>query len=168
MKGIPVLVIGLAALLLLAAGVAAALSRRPISQPIAYNHQLHVSDVGLECVDCHRTARSGVRATIPNIEICSECHEEQQTDSREEAKLVQYIQEGVKVPWRKIYRVPDNVYFSHRRHTEIAEIECATCHGNIGERQRPVVRRLRPIKMAICIDCHEKRGAPNDCVLCHR
>ena len=141
---------------------------RPIEQPIAFNHHKHVSELEMECVDCHVYAVNGVRATIPNIEVCGDCHDEALTDSPEETHLVEYVTAEERVPWRKIYRVPQHVYFSHRRHTKLGEIDCTVCHGAIGERTEPVTRPLISITMDRCIRCHRESGVSNDCLLCHR
>jgi len=139
-----------------------------VEQPIAFNHRLHVTDLGSQCTDCHLYAESGVRATIPNLEICSFCHEEAQTESPEEARLVEYLQAGERIPWRKVYRVPNHVYFSHRRHTAIAGLACAECHGVMEEQEQPVSRPAVRISMDRCMDCHDEKGASNDCLLCHK
>lgn len=157
---------GFAALALVVSGFS--LWTWPIEQPIAFNHRLHVEDLGSECTDCHLYAQSGVRATIPNIEVCADCHEEAQTESTEEARLVEYIQAAEPVPWQKIYRVPDHVYFSHRRHTMLAEIACETCHGEMGALETPMVRPAVPTSMDFCMDCHYATETSNDCLLCHR
>ena len=138
-------------------------------QPIKYNHKLHVQENDMECVDCHRYARTHARATIPNIEVCGDCHADEPTsDSPEEAKLITYVTEGRKIPWAKIYRVPSHVYFSHRRHTTIAQIDCATCHGNVEEMTTPLTRPLTKISMKRCLECHERNRVDNDCTRCHR
>lgn len=158
--------LGLAALVV--AGVVLATIGKPIQQPIRFNHKLHVEDLGLDCTDCHLYAESGARATIPNIGVCADCHEEAQTESQAEERLVNYVQEGDPIPWRKVYWVPNHVYFSHRRHTSIGEIACETCHGQMRERTLPVQRPAARLTMEACMDCHAEAGAPNDCILCHR
>lgn len=140
----------------------------PIDQPIAFNHRLHIEEVGIECTDCHLYAETGVRATIPNIELCADCHAEAQTESAEEAKLVEFIGADERVPWRKIYRVDDHVYFSHRRHTSMGGIECQTCHGDVGSLEAPLPRPAVRMSMDFCMDCHYESGTSNDCLLCHR
>ena len=141
---------------------------RPIEQPIAFNHNLHVVELEMECVDCHLYALNGVRATIPNIEVCADCHDEVLSESAAEARLVEYIIDDERVPWRKIYWVPEHVYFSHRRHTKLGGVECETCHGLMGERVEPAKRPLVRITMKRCLRCHEESGVSNDCLLCHR
>ena len=169
MKNSTMAVLAIVAILVLTVmGVAAARFARPsVDQPLAFSHRLHVTDLGSECTDCHLYAESGVRATIPNLETCSVCHEEAQTDSADEARLVEYIQAGESIPWLKVYRVPDHVYFSHRRHTAIAGIECSECHGVMEEQDLPVSQPAVRITMNGCMDCHDDMGASNDCLLCH-
>lgn len=152
------------------AGIAAALALAPpeVIQPIAFNHSLHLDEVGLECIDCHLYATSGERTVIPNVQTCADCHVEAMTDSAEEARLVEYINSGEPIPWKQVYWVPEHVYFSHRRHTTAAEIDCETCHGPVSGRTEPLTRRLEPITMDGCMDCHDRSGVSNDCILCHR
>ncbi|MDH3628035.1 MAG: cytochrome c family protein [Acidobacteriota bacterium] len=151
------------------AGVAVARLAWPsVEQPIAFSHRLHVTDLGSACTDCHLYAESGVRATIPNLETCGFCHEEAQTESPDEARLVEHIEAGEPIPWRKVYRVPDHVYFSHRRHTAIAGIDCTECHGAMEEQEEPVSRPAVRITMNGCMDCHDENGVSNDCLLCHK
>lgn len=168
----PVVFIGVAALV--AAGTLLVLTPKspfysgwPVRQPIGFNHNIHVEELGFECVDCHLYALTSVRATIPNIDNCADCHEEPQGESAAEARLVEYIVAGEPVPWRKVYRVPDHVYFSHRRHASIAAIECERCHGPVGQQIEPVSRvHWRPT-MDNCMECHDESGASNDCIHCH-
>lgn len=150
-----------------AAGVVLSMTFPVVTQPLAFDHFLHIDSVGAECTDCHLYAVSGVRATIPNLQTCGDCHDEAITDSPAEARLLEYITAGEPIPWRKIYWVPDHVFFSHRRHTAVAEIECATCHGPVGDRTEPLSRPLVPISMNACVDCHTQMDASTDCIVCH-
>ena len=164
----PRLAVGLLVLGALGAvGVGFALAPRSALQPIAFSHRLHVEELGSDCTDCHLYVLTAARATIPNIEVCGDCHEEAQTESPEEARVVEHIQAGEPIPWVKVTTVPDHVYFSHRRHTAIAEIACETCHGEVGQRVEPVVRPAVDMTMDHCMDCHEESGASNDCIWCH-
>ena len=123
----------------------------------------------MECTDCHLYVETHARATIPNIEVCEDCHsEEPTTDSVEEQKLIDYVTRGEKIPWTKIYRVPSHVYFSHRRHTALGGISCITCHGNIEEMTVPPDEQFVSVSMNWCIDCHEKNQVDNECTRCHR
>ncbi|MDH3216828.1 MAG: cytochrome C, partial [Candidatus Krumholzibacteria bacterium] len=73
-----------------------------------------------------------------------------------------------KIPWAKVYRVPSHVYFSHRRHATLGQIECATCHGNVEEMTEPFARPHAPISMNKCMECHDRNGVDNECTRCHR
>ena len=137
-------------------------------QPIRYNHKLHIESVELICSDCHIYVESMPSATIPNISICEECHSEDPiTDSPEELKLIKYIKEQVQIPWQKIYSIPDHVYFSHRRHVSIGELECSECHGHIEEMTEPISYQAWIPSMENCIDCHNERKITRDCLACH-
>lgn len=155
-------------LVLAAAGGVLSLTSTPVDQPIAFNHRLHVTDLGAECTDCHLYARTGVRATIPNFQACGVCHEVALGETQQEAVLIEHVESQTPIPWRKVYWLPEHVYFSHRRHTALAEIDCQVCHGAMKEREAPLSRRLVEISMEWCINCHQQRGASNDCISCHR
>jgi hypothetical protein len=138
-----------------------------VHQPLKYSHKKHV-DAGLECIDCHLYAKEGVRATIPALSDCMECHEEAITESKEEEVLRTLFADGILFPWEQLARVPEDVLFSHRRHTAIAEIECSKCHGMMQELEEPPTKVAIKLSMDFCMDCHKKEAADNDCIACHR
>lgn len=141
----------------------------PVVQPIAYNHSLHVEQEGMVCIDCHVLAEEHTVATIPRLSICMDCHDvDPMTESSEEEKLAGYIESETEVPWGRVYEVPDHVYFSHRRHVVLGELECATCHGPVAEQETPIVMLHQELSMNWCMDCHRTRGTTNDCITCHR
>jgi len=139
-----------------------------VDQPIPFNHRVHVQDLGLDCTDCHIYAKTGVRATIPNVEICSACHVETLSGSPGEAQLLDHVRSEQAIPWRKVYWVPEHVYFSHRQHTSLAGIDCEVCHGPVGEREEALTNRLVEVTMDDCIQCHDEQGTSDDCIACHR
>ena len=144
-------------------------AHRTITQPISYSHKIHIEEADLTCVDCHLYVETMPSATIPNIEICQDCHsDEPMGDSPEEVKLLKYIEEGKRIPWQKIYSVPDHVYFSHRRHVTIGEIACSNCHGNVEELTEPPSYPLWLPTMNNCISCHKEHKVTYDCLACHR
>jgi len=137
-------------------------------QPIAYNHAKHIQEAGLGCIDCHIQAETHERASIPNIQVCQDCHEEAITDSPEEKKLIAYINNHNPIPWIQVHRVPDHVYFSHRRHVALGKITCEQCHGPVAEMTTPFTRPAIPVSMAFCVECHENNQVTTDCASCHR
>jgi hypothetical protein len=84
------------------------------------------------------------------------------------AELQVFGARGEPVPWRRIYDLPDHVYFSHRRHVTVARIECAECHGDVPNLTRPASYPLVDHTMDWCTGCHVARGASTDCIHCHR
>lgn len=141
---------------------------RSAVQPVLYNHKLHVGEVGLACPACHAQVLSRQKASIPNIDVCRGCHQEAMTESEEEAKLVGYIKRNERIPWVQVHRLPGHAYFSHRRHVTIGKIDCSECHGNVAEMTLPFAKPHVPVRMAFCVDCHEKKRAETDCAACHR
>jgi len=137
-----------------------------INQPLEFNHKIHAAN-GLECSDCHRNFKEHSTSGRPSLEICSSCHSGPLGESENEKKLQEYIQKGEEIPWQRLYRVPPDVYFSHRTHVVIGEIECRTCHGDIGASSKPPSAPVK-ISMEKCMSCHQKRHVTNDCIACHR
>lgn len=138
------------------------------SQPIAYNHKIHIEEAELGCIDCHARSTTHQKASIPNIELCVECHEEAMTESTEEEKLVAHITENQRIPWVQVHRVPDHAYFSHRRHVTLGKVGCTECHGNVAAMTRPFAKPSVKITMEWCLACHEKNRVDTDCATCHR
>ena len=136
-------------------------------QPISYNHKKHLA-LELECASCHLGIAEGrAQARIPTVEVCAACHTSD--DENPKAKAVRdYVSANKPIPWKKIYSVPDHVYFSHRRHVGMAKLDCAVCHGDISKAEAPVTRQAVKISMARCVDCHYKMKVTNDCMACHR
>jgi len=136
----------------------------PPEQPIPYSHKTHLT-LGLKCLDCHAIKEPGFAAGYPAEEKCMACHAAVKTDSPHIQKLAAFAKEGKSVPWEKIYRVPDYVWFAHASHHTDAGISCETCHGPVAERQ--VMFKEKPTSMTSCMSCHAQHGAPNDCDFCH-
>lgn len=159
---------GLAAVAVVVLAVSAS-SESPIRQPIAYNHHVHVEGEGLICTDCHTQVEDHPVATIPEIAVCADCHDvDPLTDSPEEERLIGFIESGQDIPWQQVYSVPSHVYFSHRRHVVLGELECSTCHGAVAGFTEPVVEPVQELSMDWCMECHESSGVTNDCLACHR
>jgi hypothetical protein len=140
--------------------------RKGITQPIRFNHKIHAEN-DLECLDCHTHFQDRATSGRPGLEICSGCHEEALGESEEEKKVVEHVQAGEEIAWKRLYRVPEDVYYSHRRHVVLGQIECETCHDNIGQSTRPP-SRARKISMKKCLNCHKENSVTTDCIACHR
>ena len=160
----------LAALPLLAAvTVLGAVTARPrIPQPIQFNHRKHTQDLALACELCHQYVRTGAHPGLPALETCAMCHQAQLGTTREAARVTELVTEGRPVSFAKLFRLPPHVFYTHRRHVGIANLECANCHGAIALTTRPPRRPLVTISMSGCLDCHRRMGQTQDCVACHR
>ncbi len=139
-----------------------------VRQPIAYSHQVHVSELSLDCDHCHASSRSGEVAGLPPLAVCAECHQEAIGSSAEERKVVAAVAAGAELAWGRLYRLPRHVYFTHQRHVTSARIACERCHGPMGSQARPPRAPLVPVSMDACLACHRERGATLDCTGCHR
>jgi len=107
----------------------------------------------------------GDKATYPDTAKCMVCHVAIKKDSAAIQKLADYNKKQEPVPWRRVYRVPEYVYFSHKVHLEKAHATCETCHGNV--REAEVMRKEIETSMATCMDCHKAKGASVACDFCH-
>jgi hypothetical protein len=150
-------------------------------QPIDFNHTLHNGLVGNGCESCHFFREDGSYSGVPKLAQCIECHEEAQSSDPEEIKFVeQFVKKEIEVPWLVYARQPDCVFFSHAAHVKSANMDCATCHGPIGEsehmklyQQNRITGYSRNIwgenivgikkntwdrmKMDDCSECHQKQ-----------
>ena len=137
----------------------------PPEQPIPYSHKLHVGKLGLKCAECHPGDRDGFMMEYPSERKCMGCHAAIKTDSPHVEKLAEFADAGKSVPWARIYRVPDYVWFAHASHTDDAGIACQACHGPVAEREK--LFKEKATNMIACMDCHAEKDAPNDCDFCH-
>ncbi len=142
-------------------------SMAPGVQPIAFNHSKHLAS-GMSCTDCHVGAEAQAHATLPTLATCLTCHENALTESSEEKKLRAFAAAKTELAWNPLTRVPAHVYFSHRRHVQIAGLKCAECHGAMEKLTAPPQKLFRPLTMDNCLQCHQQKQARTDCNDCHR
>lgn len=133
-------------------------------QPIPFSHKTHVG-LSLKCLDCHKTAATAREATLPQEAFCMRCHVAIKKDSPAIQKLAAAQKENRAIEWARVYRLPDFVSFSHRRHTGKAQLACDACHGDVGSQD--VLAKSKSIGMASCQSCHDARKANNGCDACH-
>ena len=140
---------------------------RAVVQPIAFNHAKHV-EKGVECFGCHATVKESAIAGKPKLETCMLCHETPLGTTAAEETVRQYAARNEEIPWRRLYKLPEHIFFPHQVHVVGAEIDCKTCHGAIGESSTPPGKAFVTFKMNDCLACHQKKGATTDCIACHR
>jgi hypothetical protein len=114
----------------------------------SFNHQKHAPLKQL-CVSCHLTATSGDLAGFPAMKQCHVCH----------VGMAERT-----IPSRRVYEVPDFVFFSHAKHFA-AKVECKSCHGDVA--LQAVIHAEQPVRMKWCVDCHKSNKARIVCNTCH-
>jgi Zn ribbon nucleic-acid-binding protein len=92
------------------------------------------------------------------------CHQTIKTDSPAIQKLALMQKDNEPVAWKRLYTLPDFVYFSHQKHLA-ANVECAVCHGPVKDRDQ--LWQEKEVSMVACVDCHKLRKAAVNCDLCH-
>jgi hypothetical protein len=145
-------------------------------QPIKFSHKLHAGTMAIDCKYCHIGTEKSRYAVIPSVNICMNCHSAARKNSPEIIKLTKYYNQGIPVPWKRIHRLPDYVYFNHSVHVNKG-IDCFNCHGII--KNMDVVQQIKSFTMASCLDCHKNihkylpnltaiNNGPTNCFACHR
>ena len=152
-------------------------------QPIDFSHKVHAGTLGIDCKYCHTGVDTSQHATVPAVSTCMGCHQWVKRGSspgseEEIKKLAEYTAKGESIPWIRIHNLPEHVQFKHHRHVW-AGISCQECHGPVEAMNRvhitPDTRYnssaawlpAAKLEMGWCVDCHQKRNGPLDCVLCH-
>jgi len=126
-------------------------------QPVPYSHKLHAGNLGLDCRYCHFTVERSSYAAIPPTETCMNCHSRVKPQSPLPVKVRESYASGEPIPWVKVHKLPDYVYFNHRAHGA-AGVSCFSCHGRAD--QMLEVKQVEPLNMGWCLDCH-RNPAPN-------
>jgi mono/diheme cytochrome c family protein len=140
-------------------------------QPILFSHLIHAGAFQINCQYCHADARRSQYAGLPSVERCMGCHKIVAAAGNPEVQRLQgYWQRREPIPWVRIYKVPEFVYFQHRGHIR-AGVACQTCHGEIQQLMRiPAIEGPNrfndllnlvgftpapaPLSMGWCVECH--------------
>ncbi len=145
----------------------------PLAQPIAFPHDIHADEFGMDCQYCHFSAERSVDAGIPPVATCQGCHlvVQGRNNPEEVAKVRDYALRQEAIPWVRIYKVSDHVRFPHMRHVAPDEsgeprVQCQECHGPVQE--MAVIEAVnQPLSMGWCVQCHVEREVSRDCAVCH-
>ncbi|MGE9292319.1 cytochrome c3 family protein [Ruficoccus sp. ZRK36] len=120
-------------------------------QPVAFSHNLHVGQLGLDCRYCHTYVDRSEHSNVPGANTCMNCHNQVLANDARLAPIRESFDSGQPVPWVRIHDTPDYVYFNHSVHVNRG-VSCVECHGQINEME--VVSQQQPLSMAFCLDCH--------------
>lgn len=120
-------------------------------QPVPFDHSLHAGQLGMDCRYCHTYVEQSSHSNIPTTETCMNCHNQIQTTSELLTPVRDSLASGEGIPWVRIHKAPDYVYFDHSVHVNRG-VSCFSCHGQINEME--VVKHAEPQSMGWCLDCH--------------
>lgn len=133
-------------------------------QPIPFSHRVHAGVKSIQCQFCHPYVDRSVHPGLPPVEKCLYCHQYIIANHPWIQKEHHYFNTNTPTPWKKVFYVPEFVFFRHQRHIK-KDIECQQCHGQIETMDRIPAKRF---EMKFCVDCHKLKEANLGCWLaCH-
>mgnify|MGYP000889164363 CR=1 FL=1 len=137
-------------------------------QPIAFNHELHVSTHKIQCQYCHNQVERSKTSNIPALSTCMNCHQQVagNVDKEGVQKLRDAYADNKPIEWVKIHMLPDHVQFNHQAHVTKG-VSCQTCHGEVEKMKK--VFQYSDLSMGWCVNCHRQpeNKAPLNCTTCH-
>ena len=110
------------------------------TQPVPFPHDLHVTQLGMDCRYCHNAVEVAAHSNVPDTQVCMNCHTQVQKENPKLEPVRSSWTTGQPVPWVQIHRTPDYVYYNHSAHVNRG-ISCYSCHGEVNH--MPVVYRCQ-------------------------
>ncbi len=135
-------------------------------QPVEVPHNVHYGKK-IGCTEyCHESVTTGPVAGLPSVRTCMICHNAIATQRPRIQQITAMRDRGEDFVWRRVfdYTPQAHVKFNHAPHIN-AKVGCTTCHGPIHE--GTVAQRNVELTMGFCVNCHNERKAPVDCLTCH-
>ena len=120
-------------------------------QPMWFSHRQHVKGYGLDCRYCHSAVERSATAGMPATRKCLPCHQQKWLQSGYFAPVRRSLSTGRPLPWRRVYDLPDFVYFNHAIHVQKG-VGCESCHGRVDRMDR--IEQAVPLSMGWCLQCH--------------
>jgi Cytochrome c7 and related cytochrome c len=120
-------------------------------QPVAFPHDIHVAQLGMDCRYCHSFVEVSAHSNIPTTQTCMNCHQQVLPQSPKLEQVRVSWQTGEPIRWVQIHKTPDYVFFNHSAHVNRG-ISCYSCHGQVN--RMDVVYHKEPQSMSWCLDCH--------------
>jgi len=129
------------------------------SQPVPFSHDIHVTQLGMDCRYCHTQVEVSGHSNVPTTQTCISCHGENkiQWESPKLEAVRNSWSTGLPIMWDRIHKAPDYAYFNHAVHVNRG-VSCVSCHGNVD--QMPVVYQAESQSMGWCLECH-RNPEPN-------
>jgi hypothetical protein len=123
----------------------------PVDQPLQFDHRHHVRDDGIDCLYCHYEAERSKYAGAPPTAVCMNCHSQVWQETALLAPVRESWFQGRPLRWRRVYQLPEFVYFDHSAHVSHG-VGCVECHGRVDLMGQ--VHAATPLTMQWCLDCH--------------
>jgi Cytochrome c7 and related cytochrome c len=120
-------------------------------QPVPFPHDIHVTQLGLDCRYCHSYVQVSSASNVPTTQTCMNCHQQVQKDNPKLWAVKQSWETGQPMHWVRVHQIPDFAYFNHAVHVNRG-ISCVSCHGDVNHMD--VVYQHEPLTMGWCLNCH--------------
>lgn len=136
----------------------------PISQPVAFSHEHHTVELGIDCRYCHSQVEKSPVAGVPPTETCMSCHSQIWTNSPLLEPVRESYRTGKPLAWNQVNSVPEFVYFPHNIHIARG-LSCNNCHGPV--QKMMLTYKGQAFFMVWCLNCHrqpEKYIQPREAV----
>jgi len=124
---------------------------QPVSQPIAFDHRVHVTGQRIDCRYCHYTVERSATAGIPPTSLCVPCHTDSWMSTDVMSPVRVSLASGTALRWNRVYTLPGFVYFNHSIHVAKG-VGCESCHGRVD--RMGSVYQAAPLTMQWCVSCH--------------
>ncbi len=121
--------------------------------PVPFSHKHHVQGLGIDCRYCHPSAEKSKYAGIPPTQTCYNCHSQVWLNSPLLEPVRKSYETNKSIPWKKVHRLEDYVYFNHSIHVHNG-IGCSTCHGPVHEMH--LTYQHATLHMEWCLKCHKR------------
>jgi hypothetical protein len=135
------------------------------TQPIPFSHKIHAGELKMDCRYCHIGVDKAAQASIPPTATCINCHSPGVNSEVPKYAAVKHNSPKLQalhqswdngkgkdsVPWVRIHRLPDFVFFNHSTHVNRG-VSCVECHGRIDTMDK--VYQAKELSMAWCLGCH--------------
>ncbi len=81
-------------------------------QPVPFPHDVHVSQLGMDCRYCHSFVEMAAHSNVPNTQTCMNCHTQVQKDNPKLEPVRASWKTGNPIEWVQIHRTPDYVFYN--------------------------------------------------------
>lgn len=120
-------------------------------QPVPFSHEIHVSQLGMDCRYCHSFVEVAAHSNVPTTQTCMNCHTQIQKENPKLKPVHESWETGKPIEWVQIHKTPGYAYFNHSVHVNRG-VSCYSCHGPVNH--MAVVYHHESHSMSWCLDCH--------------